>query len=333
MNYLGEVYKMRRFPEIIEFQTHNLCNAGCIICPYEKTKEFRLKGNNDFAFINKIVEEVKLSDGQVRRLIPYLNNEPLLDRDIFEKIEYIKKQIPEIEVELSTNLSKFSDVGFTRLLRNNHVDDLRISVFGGNETTYRMMMPRLNFSNVRKNILKLKEIHENTGSKTKVCLVCVAYEHLDVVKTIEELKAIVDGYFDVRVFGYLDRAGNCTDKNDKIFNPDEYELDGCSLLRNSERMCITANGNTILCSQDWMETGGYGNIKDSSIEELWVSSKKALLDKQVQGIACSSSDFICKDCKLANVKNCSSTVLNFNGDKYISKDDHKKSNILSALEE
>lgn len=332
MNYLGEKYNMRRFPEIIEFQTHNLCNAGCIICPYEQTKAFRVKKNNDFAFIKKIVEEVKLSDGQVRRLIPYLNNEPLLDRDIFEKIEYIKNQIPEVEVELSTNLSKFSDAGFTRLLRNNHVDDLRISVFGGNETTYRMMMPRLNFLNVKKNILKLKEIHENTGSKTKVCLVCVAYEHLDVVKTIEELKTIVDGYFDVRVFGYLDRAGNCTDKNDKIFDPDKYELDGCSLLRNSERMCITSNGNTILCSQDWMETGGYGNIKDSSIEELWMSREKALLDKQVQGRACSSANFICKDCKLANVKNYSSTVLNFNGDKYISKDDQKKSNILSALE-
>ena len=29
------------FPKVIEFQTHNLCNANCIICPYREIHDIK----------------------------------------------------------------------------------------------------------------------------------------------------------------------------------------------------------------------------------------------------------------------------------------------------
>ena len=44
------------FPKVIEFQTHNLCNANCIICPYREIHD--IKGFMHADLFERILTEV-----------------------------------------------------------------------------------------------------------------------------------------------------------------------------------------------------------------------------------------------------------------------------------
>ena len=66
--------RVTRFPKIIEFQTHNRCNANCIICPYS-SMGYKSEKMEDEIF-KKIIDECV--DKRITRLIPYLNNEPFI---------------------------------------------------------------------------------------------------------------------------------------------------------------------------------------------------------------------------------------------------------------
>ncbi|WP_418847412.1 hypothetical protein, partial [Phocaeicola sp.] len=92
------------FPKVIEFQTHNLCNANCIICPYREIHD--IKGFMHADLFERILTEV--GDRKIL-LIPYLNNEPFLDPSYCEKLKMIQERCSNCKIEVSTNLSHLDE--------------------------------------------------------------------------------------------------------------------------------------------------------------------------------------------------------------------------------
>ena len=77
------------FPIYIQIQTTNNCNASCIMCPntYNKNKKIEVMSDNLF---KKIVNEIA-EEAQIAYLHLYYQNEPLMDENIFKKINLIKQ--------------------------------------------------------------------------------------------------------------------------------------------------------------------------------------------------------------------------------------------------
>ena len=79
-------------PDHVQIQTITGCNARCIFCPNNKTrKKIRTGIRMDWDLYRSIVDQcVELN---VRRYSVYLMNEPMLDKELPERIAYIAAQI------------------------------------------------------------------------------------------------------------------------------------------------------------------------------------------------------------------------------------------------
>ena len=64
-------------PQIIEVQFCNLCNSCCSICPYKDMK-YKPEYMSTSLFL-KLINELKTLN--LKRIIPYLNNEPFIDKN------------------------------------------------------------------------------------------------------------------------------------------------------------------------------------------------------------------------------------------------------------
>ena len=88
---------MLNYPKVIEVQFHNKCNSNCLICPY-KDMNYSYKKMADTLF-EKILDEV--DENKLKRIIPYLNNEPFLDSNFIDKVKKIRNKFKKIEIEKS----------------------------------------------------------------------------------------------------------------------------------------------------------------------------------------------------------------------------------------
>ena len=91
------------FPALIQLQTINACNASCIMCPYPIYKKEFPRGRMDDALFEKIVAEIA-ERREVHTFVPMLQNEPFLDKKLFDRIAHFKRATRgRVEVELVTN--------------------------------------------------------------------------------------------------------------------------------------------------------------------------------------------------------------------------------------
>lgn len=88
-----------RFPEHVHVETISICNARCIMCGYSVMR--RPKG----IMSNKLFDTVisQLLENRVKKVTLQFYGEPLLDKNIFSRIEALKKS--KILVSINTNAS------------------------------------------------------------------------------------------------------------------------------------------------------------------------------------------------------------------------------------
>lgn len=311
--------KIAGFPAYIELQTQNLCNADCIICPYCELKKKFEYTKLDFAVIEKVISECDKHCKDVKRIIPYLNNEPSLDKRLIDVLRRIK--VKNHFVELSSNLSSFTEAEMCKIVREKLVDEFRISIFGGNAEDYHLLMPNLNFEDTIQKMYDLLNLSkENPQMEIKIVMILAPF--IDAEKNLSELKRIFPDV-NIETFGFLDRAGSVKRSRNNL-RREENEIivpRGCILNRPYERMCILSTGQVILCSQDWERKHNIGNIYTESISEIWNGIN---FDKE-RNIICGGEDgirnSICVDCKLLLMEQDKQLCLNFTGDRYVNEID------------
>lgn len=310
-----------KFPKIIEFQINSICNSHCTICPYSSIeKKFGHERMEDEQ-IEKLVEEFDEHADEIERIIPYLNNEPFIDSRFINLLRRLKSK-KNHTIEVSTNASLLTKEISEIIVNEKLIDDFRISFFAGNKEDYKKLMPNLDFYECQNNIKNFLKINNNV-IPYQITLILVPW--MDMEKNILQVKKLFQNA-NIHPFGFLDRAGNLQEKNNLAVKDNEnVKLIGCNLNRPFERMCIIANGDVILCSQDWSREEIQGNVFESSIYEVWNSKRAKEIRNKVLGKVKTPKNYICKKCKLAILSNeYEEKYLNFKGDKYMDENDHKR---------
>src|SRR3972149_2739315 len=82
-----ELNPLPHFPLRIRFQTFNTCNASCVFCPNEKIRGTFPVQKLDFEVFKKVVNESL--EYRVRRMTPFLMNEPFCDPELEEYLSYL----------------------------------------------------------------------------------------------------------------------------------------------------------------------------------------------------------------------------------------------------
>jgi len=274
------------FPPIVQVETQSGCNAACAFCPNKKTMATLPQGRMDEALFRKIIDEAVAYGPE--RISPYLNNEPLLDPDLPDRIRYIaSKKRPSTEISINTNASRLEG-GLARELLRCGLNALHISFHGISKESYEASMRGLNFEeNLRRVDDFLALWREAPEPKPHV--------HVTMVhsKLIEAEIPRIRAYWGERgIKAVIRPLGNRAHVavEQANLNPGEWlPFVHCKEL--IHQAVIIYNGDVLLCCVDWERSTVLGNLRDQSLYEVWNGPKfldirRRYFSGNVQGILC-----------------------------------------------
>lgn len=253
------------FPRAVQFQTMSACNAKCVFCCHHSAPGEIPHGRMSDTLINKIIKECGRSP--VGRVSPYLTNEPLMDKRMPYILAAIKKNaLLPIKTRITTNASLLTEDAGQALI-DAKLDQLWISVNGYSPETYRQSMD-LDFARTMENIetfLQLKRRQKTSRPRVKVTTLRT--------RLVEEELDTAKAYWADRDVTFHIHSVDNRNGQDAFFSVCPKES------RTPKRTCdlflkqayIVENGDMILCCHDWKQSVVVGNIKSSSIAEVWNS--------------------------------------------------------------
>ena len=265
------------FPLVFQIQTINGCNGSCIMCPNGYKNKSKNEPMSDKLF-KKIIDEISREKTSLTYILLYLQNEPLLDNDIFRKIRLIKEMNGGlIRTKLITNGTLFTSDKIKELEESN-LDDLIISVDAYTKETFNKIRKGLNFSKVLESINNVLESNYDN---------CFYLGFVRQKDNIEELNDFIKYWrrkgVPPTLFNIDSRTGDLpTFKNLRVkIKLSNFEKFRYFISSNIIKCCanilatfnILYNGDVILCLNDYNKKVILGNVNESSIKEIWNSDK------------------------------------------------------------
>jgi len=281
-------------PRVVRIESTNYCNASCSICPHKEMK--RSKGFMDSTLYKKIIDECAyLGVAEV-----HLQNfgEPLLDKDLPNKITYAKKQGIENTV-IYTNGQLLSDRNIKNLL-DAGIDTIWISFDGYDRHGFESLRSGLQYDDIKEHIDRLIDIRDE-GEYNTCINIRTSYKMDDKNKVKEFLNEYLDRVDHIEAYVLHNWGGG-------------VEIRERANRYNSNIVCITPwdnitiawNGDMTFCCLDYEIQNKLGNVKEDTIHSIWNSDQYQMLrNKMLNGkireiITCRHCDVINADIEYLN---------------------------------
>ena len=286
--FLKEVPK---FPQTILLETQSGCNARCIFCPYSEKRDKLPSGKMKDDLFEKIVQEFSIFTPKY--IIPCFTNEPLLDKNLYDKLLYIKERSPKTKIKLTTNGSLLNEKLIEKLLKPNLLYEITVSFNGFRKETFEYFMRGLSFKQCFNNLLNLLNyVNKNKLKRPKIIVnmlqIASIKSEIDKAKSFWESKGAK-----VVLNPIENRGGSVKEKKDFSSNFKR----NLKCRRPFNTAVITFDGKMVLCCVDYERKVILGDLKNQSIYEVWNSPllneiRKKLLEGRLEDIP------ICRDCKI-----------------------------------
>lgn len=221
-------------------------------------------GSMDEDLFRKIVDEVVRHP--VKRISPYLMNEPLADPRLPDLIRYItERKKRQTSTSISTNASYLTTEMSERLLECG-LDILMVSFHGIRKETYETSMGNLDWETHLNRINTFLEFQRRR--KTRKPLVTVTMVHTSTID--QELKEIRD-YWNSR--GVVVRIHTLENRSHPYVASQPINILPMKPYTDCDRLMSQAyilwNGDVVLCCVDWERTTVLGNVTQQSVKDVW----------------------------------------------------------------
>jgi len=239
---------------MISIEPSNICNARCIMCPYQKMT--RKKEIMPMDLFKKIVDNCV--SYEVRNFNLNFYNEPFLDPFIFERIKYLKSKNARVQL-----FSNGSVINVEKILESG-LDEIIFSIDGIKKETYELIRKGLNFEKVVNNVLFLIKRREELGlKKPKIKLNFVKQKINE-----GELKEFRSFWIDKvdKIYVSSDDGRN---ENFEFFEKDKGSLASFPCARLWHELLVMSNGKVPLCCVDYDGKIILGDFNTQSLEEIW----------------------------------------------------------------
>jgi len=250
---VDDIEKNKKYYFAIE--STSFCNAKCSFCPNCKMK--RQKQVMGMEVFLKIVERIKQE--KIRPVVFNLagTGEPLIDKNIFKKINVLKKSFPEAELFMPTNLNLANEEIQERLV-NGGLDNISVSLNADNVADYKKIMS-LDFKVTIKNLEGLIRLRNKYKSKLKINIKLAAnpVNKHSIKKFLKRWEKKVDSVGVSWIHSWAGAVDNGDKKNKYLVR---YP---CRSL--FEQIVIHANGNIALCCVDYEGEAVGGNVMRDEI--------------------------------------------------------------------
>jgi len=274
------IWTKKYLPEVVYLETTNNCNATCFSCP--RLKMDRPIGVMNWNLFEKIVGDLK----KLKRLYftMHLDGEPLLDPLLFERIEYIKKNLVGSKVHFNTNTSLLSEEIIKKIL-NSNLDSITFSIDGTTKETYEHIKTGMNFEQNIKNVENFFRIKKEL-KKTKPLTILQMVVNDKNKHQIEDFKRM-----------WQDRADKIYIKAMLNFLVQGTSIKTKSLFKKQLRRCFQPITNLViywdgqlgLCCWDYNHLAKLGNANDNQLLETFNNSNYTQIRKTMLKMSCENT--------------------------------------------
>jgi MoaA/NifB/PqqE/SkfB family radical SAM enzyme len=274
------------FPVNIQIQTQTGCNAHCRFCPNQSTSARLPSGRMDEDMFFRLIDEAVKQP--VKRISPYLMNEPLADPRLPDLIRYIadRKQ-PMTRIKINTNASFLDETMAERLIESG-LDRLHVSFHGIRRETYEASMGNLSWEKNLANVNGFIELKERRKAKTPKLKITMVHtkaidQELDEIREYWNSRGIT-----VNIHAFENRSHSAVEERGLNALP-MRALSDCDRLM--EQAYILWNGDCVLCCVDWERTTVLGNVSDGGLQSVWQNEnylrfRRNYLEGNVEGTLC-----------------------------------------------
>ncbi len=264
------------FPRLVQLQTINACNAACIMCPYPIFKDAFPRGRMDDQLFDKLITEIA-GRGEVNVFVPMLQNEPMLDKQLFERIGRFKAMTNgRIKVELVTNGALLTEENVVRIAASG-LDLLDISLDAVGRDTFERVRVGLRYDVVMAGVERV--------IAAKIPGLDIFVRLVKVRDNVHEVKSFARHWrkrgIPVFVYTANNRVGALPEYDEKIRVPARQLPMGHRLGRRLARAwlghcpapfaaaAVLHNGDVLLCTHDWARKEVLGNLRTHTLAEVW----------------------------------------------------------------
>jgi len=277
--------KAVRWPDIVQIESTNLCNAKCVFCPRDEMH--RRQGVMDFELYRKVVDEcAALGITHVRE---HNYGEPFLDRQLVEKVRYAKSK-GIAEVGMISNGSLITE-DIARGLIDAGLDAINISVDAAGRDVFESTRVHLDYDTVIGNIRTLARLRQASGkTHPKLILSFVRQNNTaDERAFIAEWSRVADK---IHITDLHNWAGTLNDHTDVRYPCYRLWL----------TFTVLWDGRVSMCCADFDGRHIFGDVRTQSIADVWNSpiyraARRQHLESGGPGI-CRSCDLPKKDSPL-----------------------------------
>lgn len=284
------------FPRTVQIQTRTGCNADCIWCPYGETFPTQPKGSMDQGLFERIIEEC--ARHKVRRLSPYLMNEPFLDPRLPERIKFMHENCPTAKVVVTTNGSRLFPETVKKILDlGPALHSLYISFQGIEKEEYeKTMRGGVKFEQTKENVDHLiDEMKRRDARYPEIWITMVDTNAIDAKKAVTywQSRGVRSKYTTLE-----NRGGNIEDAQAVAHSQMDYYT-ACTRLM--KQAYVMFNGDLVICCTDYSRVMVLGNMVDSSLYEVWNGEqarayRRAYLAQEFDDLP------LCRVCKVDRVR-------------------------------
>lgn len=268
ISYNWKLSKPLNKPMVLTIETTNICNLDCIICPRKEMK--RKLGTISIENFTMIIDRISEYNSSV---MLHFCGEPLLDKQIFEKIKYCQNK--NIKSCISTNTTLLNNENASRLLESG-LYKLYICMDGFNKETYEKIRKGANFETTQNNIINFMKLRDKTN---KIPIVI-----LQMIRTIDTEDEIKD-------FNQFWKPFNFSEISIKDFCTWGDQIEGIKDLSRQEQRFLKTNekrppcyypwhsvvilwdGTVIPCCRDFDGKYVLGNIFNNDLDDIWYGEK------------------------------------------------------------
>jgi MoaA/NifB/PqqE/SkfB family radical SAM enzyme len=236
-----------------------------VFCPNEDVLRSGLPhGKMAPDLFRKIIDD--LARTAPRRILLYLQNEPLNDTRMPEFVRYVAERLPDTTTLVTTNGTNLTQEMGERLI-DAGLKRVKVSLQSLDDETNRAIMG-YDATKVVNNVIGFKRLLKEKRSKLdlRVSMVVTGRNRDEV----ERARGFW-GRHGVRLVTSVleNRGGNI--KNALDLNDGQEMVTRANCIRPSREMCILYNGEVVLCCVDWFRTVTGGDVSRNSVQEVWNS--------------------------------------------------------------
>jgi len=280
------------FPLFVLFEDQYACNLTCKMCVHghkDLEKIYSYNGKLDFSTFKSLIDEC------VEHNCPSIcmnnGNEPLLERDIFDRIRYASDK-GIIDIHMNTNATLL-DKEKSEMLLESGLTRLLIGFDGFTKEEYEIVRKGAHYESVIENIdyfLKLKKKLKKRLPVVRISLVLMKDNSNHLEDFIGYWLDRVD-YVAIQNFLNFDSNYSKSIRLKKAINETSKKI--CTIPW--ERVVVTGDGEVLPCCSQIGRPLSVGNIHKSSIYDIWNSSqiknlRKKLMKKEFKDLP------VCAEC-------------------------------------